>query len=52
MKHRQTGATNITETTKRKNESLGIANEMSEQVKKQDRQFLGANTTITARQMH
>ena len=28
---------------------MGITNEMSEKVKKQDRQFLGANTPITAK---
>ena len=30
---------------------MGITNEMSEEVKKQGRQFLGEDTPITARQM-
>ena len=39
-------ALNIKEPTNRKNENRDIANEMSEQVKKQDRQFLGEDTPI------
>ena len=39
-------ALNIKEPTNRKNEILGIANEMSEQVKMPNRHFLGANTPI------